>query len=127
MNIYLIIIGILLIYMGFSGTISKFTAVNTSNNIESILSDSNDIYESRKMYPYSPPVNTNVQKMIVKKTIQCSSDLYSGDINNTNELNYSGGTAQMIEIPLQWNVPTGEVLRSQKILVTDYNRNKYCT
>jgi hypothetical protein len=119
MNIYLIIIGILLIYMGFNGSLSKFTAVNTSNNIESILSDSNDIYESRKMYPYSPPVNSNVQKMVVKKTIT--------DSEGENLLIYSGGTAQMIEIPLQWNDPTGEVLRSQKILVTDYNRNKYCT
>jgi hypothetical protein len=50
----------------------------------------------------------------------------STDLENTNQLYYSGGTTEMIKIPLQYNVPyEPEQLRSQDILITPYNRIKY--
>ena len=45
--------------------------------------------------------------------------------NNTNQLNYSGGSTQLIKIPLQMNEPYNEQLRSQEILITPYNKIKY--
>ena len=88
--------------------------------------------------PDLPPVNRNVEKAQVLTNIPASQDLYNkGTENymildtepepNTNQLLYSGGNAQIISIPLQMNNPNeNESLRSQQILITDYNRIKYC-
>ena len=46
-------------------------------------------------------------------------------IGNTNQLNYSGGSTQLIKIPLQYNEPHNEQLRTQEVLITPYNRIKY--
>jgi len=88
--------------------------------------------------PTLPPVNTNVEKAKVITSIPASQDLYTKGNEqymvldtepepNTNQLLYSGGSPQLISIPLQMNDPNeNESLRSQQILVTDYNKIKYC-
>jgi hypothetical protein len=91
---------------------------------------SKDIHylDTRYRYPTLPPVNPNIKKSILLKVIPANSDLYSplGNIGSpTNQLEYSGGTSEIIKIPLQMNVPYDEQLRSQEILITDYNKIKY--
>lgn len=94
--------------------------------------------DSRYIYPYNPPVNPITRQTIIRKEIPASPDLYftNYSVDNalidpqqqepTNELYYSGGLNQMIEIPLQFNDPyEPEQLRSQKVLITPYNRIKY--
>ena len=155
MNIYLIIIAILLIFIGINmSKISKFIPVNTPGGIQKDTStveasNSNNVpiheepnvylLDTRIEYPTSPPVNPNVKKSILKKRIQASPDLYfnqtydsknalvdSPPVESTNELYYSGGTNQLIQIPLQYNdLHNQEQLRSQNILITPYNRIKY--
>ena len=50
---------------------------------------------------------------------------YSGN-SNGNLLTYSGGTTELLKIPLQMNEPNSyEQLRSQDVLITPYNRVKY--
>ena len=74
----------------------------------------------------------------IQKTQEANSDLYTSqpfDVNyslldnppnpSTNELLYSGGETNMINIPLQMNSPNEEQLRTQKILITPYNKIKY--
>jgi len=101
-------------------------------------------YDSRYAFNYDPPVNPIVQFSKVIRKIKPESELYTPfdnyyEINDSehsildnndqlNELNYSGGSTKMYEIPLQLNDPgnTLEQLRSQNILVTPYNKIKYC-
>ena len=98
--------------------------------------------DSRYVYQYDPPVNpiTGLSKIV--DTLSPSPDLYTPfnnfyDVNDSehsildnqglNELNYSGGSTKLIKIPLQMNAPNEyEQLRSQNVLVTPYNKNKYC-
>jgi hypothetical protein len=82
-----------------------------------------------------------VKGTVIKKQIPASPDLYftqtydthntlinSPPLESTNELYYSGGLNQLIQIPLQYNSPSDfEQLRSQDILITPYNRIKYST
>jgi len=160
MNIYLIIIGILIIVLGsmssacFSNILkSKFTPLNL-NQVQENNPDvpipygtlpkpefEKDIhyYDTRYQYPYNPPVNPIARRSVVKKEIPSSPDLYytqtydshhtlinSPPIGLTNELYYSGGLNELIQIPLQYNSPSSsEQLRSQDILITPYNRIKY--
>ena len=100
-----------------------------------------NVYETedtRMQYPLLPPVSPMVRKRIIKNTIQANPDLYTSQTYDssdsildtpptvdTNELVYSGGDTQMINIPLQFNYPYDEQLRSQNILVTPYNKVKY--
>ena len=91
---------------------------------------SKDIHylDTRYHYPELPPANPIVEKSVLLTVIPANSDLYSpmGNIGSpTNQLDYSGGTTEMIKIPLQMNVPYDEQLRSQEILITDYNKIKY--
>ncbi len=138
---YLIIIILLLLFFMYTtkSSFSPIDIIDTTNDRILPIED-NSIYNSRIEYPYNPPVNTNIKgSFIINKKIP-SSDLYSNlaMVNggkqlspepmqqNINELNYSGGSSTILEIPLQYNYPTNEILRSQKILITDYNKNKYC-
>ena len=158
MNLYLIVIGILIIMLGFRNecftNISKFTPTDIPDlnhrrsvpapfNILPTPSGDPNVYlrDSRYIYPYNPPVNPITRQTVIKKEIPASPDLYFTQTYTTdnaligpqpqeptNELYYSGGLNQMIEIPLQFNEPyEPEQLRSQKVLITPYNRIKYST
>jgi hypothetical protein len=87
-------------------------------------SDNSTPFDSRYKYPLLPPVNTNVMNSVIKNDIPFSNP----DSGPGNQLVYSGGTNQLIQIPLQYNDPfQPEQLRSQNILITPYNRIKYST
>ena len=78
--------------------------------------------DSRYEYPLNPPVNPIVNQSVVENIIPVPNEL------NTNELVYSGGTNQLLKIPLQMNDPNlNEQLRSQNVLITPYNEIKYST
>jgi len=98
--------------------------------------------DSRYEFPDSPPVNPITRLSEIVDVIEPNADLYTpftnyyqindsthsiiSPTNETNELNYSGGSTVLIKIPLQMNEPNHfEQLRSQNELVTPYNRNKY--
>jgi hypothetical protein len=98
--------------------------------------------DSRYEFPDSPPVNPITRLSEIIDVIKPSPDLYTPfsnyyeindsthsiipPTNNPNELEYSGGSNVLIKIPLQMNEPNEyEQLRSQNVLVTPYNRNKY--
>ena len=94
--------------------------------------------DTRYQYPLTPPVNPIAYKTELLNSIPTNNDLYTTqnystndyDLNqpinnNTNQLNYSGGSTQLIKIPLQMNEPYNEQLRSQEVLITPYNRIKY--
>ena len=117
----------------FSPIISKIPNIESQNyNID--LKAEPNVYQTedtRIQFSALPPVNPMVRKGTIINSKPVNQDLYtpySGNFSvldtpptpNTNELN--GNT--MIDIPLQMNSPD-EVLRSQKILVTDYNKVKY--
>jgi len=91
--------------------------------------------DSRYRYPELPPANPIVNGSYVETFSPSSSDLYSRqtytsryallnqpDIGNANDLNEN---VSIIKIPLQYNEPYEEPLRSQAILVNDYNKIKY--
>ena len=100
-----------------------------------------NVYETedtRMQYPLLPPVSPMVRRTIRKNVIPANQDLYTSqtyDTNvgvldtppteNTNELFYSGGDTQMISVPLQYNYPYDEQLRSYNTLVTPYNKIKF--
>jgi hypothetical protein len=106
-----------------------------------VIKEQPDLYkteDTRLQYPSLPPVNPNVRNTIIRKRVKADKDLYNiqsydtADYildtnldNNTNELLYSGGEATLLEIPLQYNEPYSEQLRTQQILITPYNQNKY--
>jgi hypothetical protein len=98
-----------------------------------------DLGDTRLEYPLLPPVNPMARNSKVKNVIKSDPGLYSVQSHNilqgvdleippatdTNELVYSGGSTQMIEIPLQYNDPYSEPLRTQNVLVTPFNKSKY--
>jgi len=153
-NIYLYLIVLLLAFFCavifyFKINKGKFTPVDsgipevTKPEQPLVVNQEQNVYQTqdtRMEAPLLPPVNPIARKRIVIDNIPASSDLYSDQIydtpyyvldtppaNNTNELNYSGGSTQMIKIPLQFNEPYDEQLRSQDILITPYNKVKYGT
>jgi hypothetical protein len=90
-------------------------------------------------FPLLPPVNPIARNTIIKNVIEASPLLYTDQTyettnsvlgkpstEGTNELVYSGGETKMMNIPLQYNYPYNEQLRSQNVLVTPYNNVKYC-
>ena len=96
--------------------------------------------DTRIQSPLSPPVNPIARKRIIQKNIPANRDLYNSqtyetkdyvldtpETPNTNQLIYSGGETQLIKIPLQFNEPNQEQLRTQEILITPYNKVKYGT
>ena len=142
---YLIILAILVILLiVIKNKSSQFTKLEETqplkNEIKNIT-DVTDVYhlDTRFEYPTKPPVNPNVYKSLLVSSEPVSNELYStqdyttpGFIldqtqNNedTNQLNYSGGSTQIIKIPLQMNEPYDEQLRSQEVMITPYNRIKY--
>jgi hypothetical protein len=106
-----------------------------------VIKEEPPVYKRDSRYVYStlPPVNVNVDSSVVQTSIPVEYDLYTtqGCIaqtlldqpadDHTNQLVYSGGDTQMITIPLQDNYPYNEALRTQKVLVTPYNKVKYGT
>lgn len=144
MEKYLIITLILLsvvIYYNYNASGFSATLDDNSYTTEGIKQN-DEIYklDTRYLFPTVPPVNPITYKTMILNEIPVDKDLYSNqehvdgfilDQNNlktqTNQLNYSGGTTQMIKIPLQMNEPFEEQLRSQEILITPYNRIKYST
>jgi len=126
---------------------SNFIVLPENKEKNNKLLENNKVFnvyqdDSRYVYPYEPPVNpiTGLSKIV--DIISPSPDLYTPfnnfyDINDSeysilenpglNELNYSGGSTKLIKIPLQMNAPNEyEQLRSQNVLITPYNKNKYC-
>ena len=94
--------------------------------------------DTRQQFSDLPPVNPMVRKTKTITSLQSSPDLFTDQPYNSkfsildmptspsNQLLYSGGETSMLEIPLQMNYPNDdEQLRSQKILVTPYNKIKY--
>ena len=141
---FIFIIIVLLFVFWFMGSgfknVSRFTPVNVpgafatngavraSNDTFDMPSVTGDVYEldSRYNYKYNAPVNPMAMRSTIINSIPVSSELFHGAVDNTNELSYSGGDTQLINIPLQYNSPNdSEVLRSQPILITPYNRLKY--
>ena len=100
-----------------------------------------NVYETedtRMMYPLLPPVNPMALQRVIKSDIPANPDLYSSQTYessdyildtpptaNTNQLLYSGGNTELISVPLQYNYPYPEQLRSQPVLITPYNKIKY--
>jgi len=148
-NYYLVVIAILVIIIGVK---DKFTSLFTpvTSNIPDVqpkttevpLKEVPNVVDSRINYSDLAPVAENVVNAVVKDKIPANPDLYySGnydstyssidspsDVENTNQLDYSGGKTELIQIPLQYNDPyQPEQLRSQNILVTPYNKIKYGT
>ena len=123
--------------------LSPVKIIDKSRNIRQRVLDKSfrNVHELDSRYRYSelPPVNPMVNGSFVETNIPCSSDLYSSQTyttpytlldqpdNITNELNYSGGSASIIKVPLQYNEPFEEPLRTQAILVNDFNKIKYGT
>ena len=97
--------------------------------------------DTRNEYPTVPPVNPVMYNAVLINSIPVDKGLYSQqdptsfgyniDENQnteaTNQLEYSGGSTQLLKIPLQMNEPYNEQLRSQDILITPYNKIKYGT
>ena len=109
---------------------SRVEPANT--NFTNMPSNIGNVYQldTRYYYPYNAPVNPISTKSVLINKIQASPDLFYNQNSNesTNELLYSGGNTQLLQIPLQYNVPyEPEILRSQPILITPYNRIKYST
>lgn len=86
-----------------------------------------NLWDNRSYIEGFPPVGTNVIRSTLQTSFPGSPGLYY-PVNNeqpANLLNYSGGDSKLVKIPLQINDPTEEVLRSQQILITQYNKHKY--
>jgi hypothetical protein len=86
--------------------------------------------DSRYRFPNDSPINPNFKDITLTSSIVPSGDLYTGILNQPtgplNELIYSGGNTKLVRIPLQMNAPNStEMLRSQSILITPYNKVKY--
>ena len=138
---------IIMLYIKYGYMSSQFSPVDSGipdverpQQLVPILPEQN-VYETedtRMQYPLLPPVSPMVRGTIRRETIPANQDLYTSqsyDTNNgildtpptpnTNELLYSGGDTQMISVPLQYNYPYNEQLRSYNTLVTPYNKVKF--
>ena len=148
-NSYLYIILALVVFFCAVILYFKFNRANFTPNIPGVnfvsnlqepgISQEPNVYETqdtRMESPLLPPVNPIVRKRIIVDNLPANSDLYSGQsydtpyyildtppVDNTNQLNEN----KLIKIPLQFNVPYDEQLRSQDILITPYNKVKYGT
>ncbi len=146
-NNYLIIIASLmafyLIFMLYIKSVSKFTPVsNVMVPVQEtpVPNTSYETEDTRIQHPLLAPVNPMARYSNVQTVLPASSDLYSSQTyetsdyllntpptENTNQLIYSGGETQLINIPLQYNYPYNEQLRTQQVLITPYNKIKYGT
>ena len=138
---------IIMLYLkyGYKHNLSSFTPISSGipdvSDIPIIdkLKPVPDIYlseDTRMQFPLLPPVNPIARQRIIETSIPANlytnqtydteySILDEPQTNNTNQLIYSGGDTKMIKIPLQYNYPYNEQLRSQDILITPYNKIKY--
>ena len=137
MNIYLFIIGVLIILLSIKMDCkSNFTPLmmpstdnpvnpQPSNLFETTIDENNFkqpyLLDSRYRYPNNPPVSPNVFHSEIVSGIPGSQELYGEPVSNLLDDN------ELIKIPLQYNTPNQEALRSQDILITPYNRIKYST
>jgi hypothetical protein len=125
MNIYLLIIGVLLVLLSLkSDCKSNFSPLNLP---EANVNDNQNFaepyrFDTRYRYPYNPPVNSISLNTVLVSQVPGSADLYGSPENNLLTDNM-----EIIKAPLQYNVPYNEQLRSQDILITPYNRIKYST
>jgi len=139
---YLIIIVILSGLFLYKNKDSKFTNTMQSSIVTTPVEENINKLDTRYQFPTVPPVNPNIYKSVIVNSVPVESGLFSNQEmiangyvlgqnenseNDTNQLNYSGGTNQLIKIPLQMNDPFNEQLRSQNILITPYNKIKYKT
>ena len=133
---------IILVYVKYFYKIN-FTPVTSgipdteSKNQVIDLKEEPNVYQTedtRIQFSDLAPVNPIVRKRVIIDSEPVNQDLFTPYFDtgfsildtpptpNTNELNDN----IMIKIPLQMNYPNdNEQLRSQKILVTDYNKIKY--
>ena len=141
----LIILASLIVFFTIIVVYSKNKDIKQGFQEEPLLKPLNeqngDVYklDTRYDFPNVPPVNPMVYRTEILNNVPADRGLYSNqeyikefilDENQelkTNQLNYSGGTTQIIKIPLQMNEPYNEQLRSQEVLITPYNRIKYST
>ena len=139
---YLIIIVILAGLFIYKNKGSGFTNTVQSPIVTTPVEENINKLDTRYQFPTVPPVNPNIYKSVIVNSVPAESGLFSnqemiangyvlgqngGENGGTNQLNYSGGTNQLIKIPLQTNDPFNEQLRSQNILITPYNKIKYKT
>jgi hypothetical protein len=138
---YLIIILVIIIFYLFTKKRSTFGELNYSPVLSQPESEKQVYHlDTRNEYPTVPPVNPVVYNALLINSLPVDKDLYSeqgqsvagydleqNKNTNTNQLEYSGGTTQLLKIPLQMNEPYKEQLRSQDILITPYNKIKYGT
>ena len=139
----LLIVVVVLIVLFFMNK-SRFTEIKPVLNQqpETAPTSSVDVYhlDTRFEYPTVAPVNPMAYKTLKVTSVPVDHGLFSNqencesyilDQNNrlppntTNQLEYSGGTTQLLKIPLQMNEPYNEQLRTQEVLITPYNRIKY--
>jgi hypothetical protein len=137
MKLVLIIVIVLTVH--FFMNKSRFTEIKSNVNPDSSRVDVYHL-DTRFEYPTVPPVNPMAYKTLTVTSVPVDHGLFSTqensqsyilDQNNrlppntTNQLDYSGGTTQLLKIPLQMNEPYNEQLRTQEVLITPYNRIKY--
>jgi hypothetical protein len=153
-NIYLAIILILMVFFcsvifylknqqsHFTPVESGIPAVSKTPEVFYVKPEPN-VYQTedtRMEYPNLPPVNPIARQRIISRDIPAERDLFNNQeygttyymldtppASDTNQLISSSGPDEMIKIPLQYNEPYNEQLRSQDILVTPYNKIKYGT
>jgi hypothetical protein len=153
-NTYLYIILVLLaffcaIIFFFKNQQSHFTPVESGiPNVEMkpkpiYMKQEPNVYQTqdtRMEYPLLAPVNPIARRRTIQTDLPAERDLFNNQeygtnyymldtpaAIDTNQLLTSGGPTQMIKIPLQFNEPYDEQLRTQDILITPYNKVKYGT
>ena len=108
---------------------------------EPVISPQQTVYETedtQMQFPTLPPVNPNIRNALIRKRVKSDPDLFNNQSydttdfildtpleQNNNQLLYSGGETTLLQIPLQYNEPYSEQLRSQDVLITPYNQIKY--
>ena len=140
---YLILLATLIAFFCIIIFYTKYTKNNLQSNFGKSEVNNKEIdsvlpLDTRYTNPLVPPVYPNAYNTEVLNSVPVDKNLYTDQdfstneyildeqkIGNTNQLNYSGGSTQLIKIPLQYNEPHNEQLRTQEVLITPYNRIKY--
>jgi len=144
-NFYFILLSALIVFFFVITVYSKSQSEKFSQLIQTPTMNQNEnstnVYtlDTRFDYPTKAPVNPIAYKSVILNNIPADKGLFSnqemietGYILNqnqqnslVNQLETSGGNMELIKIPLQFNDPVNEQLRSQEILITPYNAIKY--
>ena len=141
MSYVIILASLVILLIVIKNKSSQFTKLEETQPLKNEIKNVSDVYhlDTRFEYPTKAPVNPNVYKSLLVSSVPVSNELYSTqdyttpgfildqtqETEDTNQLNYSGGSTQIIKIPLQMNEPYDEQLRSQEVMITPYNRIKY--